>query len=179
MTVMVVLVRGINVGGRSKLAMADLRSIAEGCGFEQVRTYIQSGNLVCSTPERSSAAVAGTLRDALAAATDLQPAVMARSRDEMAAAIDENPFLQRGEDLAHLHVTFLGTGEQASLGTLDVAAYAPEEAAVVGAQLYMFLPEGLGRSKLAGDLARLKGPPGTTRNWRTTAKLLELADEIS
>lgn len=178
MTVMVVLVRGINVGGRSKLAMADLRAVAEGCGFEQVRTYIQSGNLVCTTSQRSSKAVAEQLQAALAASTELQPAVMARTRDELAAAIEDNPFLRRGEDPAHLHVTFLGTGETASLGAVDVAAYAPEEAAVVGAQLYLFLPNGLGRSKLAVDLAKLKGPPGTTRNWRTTTKMLALADEL-
>jgi uncharacterized protein (DUF1697 family) len=179
MTVMVVLVRGINVGGRSKLAMADLREIAEGCGFEQVRTYIQSGNLVCTASQRSSGAVAATLEKALAESTELRPKVMARTRDELAAAIDDNPFLQRGEDPAHLHVTFLGSGEKASLGSLDMSAYAPEEAAVVGAQLYLFLPTGLGRSKLAGDLARLEGPPGTTRNWRTTTKLLAMADELS
>lgn len=180
MTVMVVLVRGINVGGRSKLAMADLRAIAEGCGFAQVRTYIQSGNMVCSTPETSSEAVAAELQGALAAATELQPGVMARTRDELAAAVDGNPFAQRGEDPACLHVTFFGTGEKASLGSLDAAAYAPEELAVVGPQIYMFLPAGLGRSKLAGDLARLKGgPPGTTRNWRTTTKLLTMADELS
>jgi uncharacterized protein (DUF1697 family) len=179
MTVMVVLVRGINVGGRSKLPMADLRAVAEGCGFEQVRTYIQSGNLVCTTSQRSSKAVAATLEKALAEATELQPKVMARTRDEYAAAIDDNPFLQRGEDPAHLHVTFLGTGEKASLGSFDVAAYAPEEAAVVGSQLYLFLPTGMGRSKLTGDLARLKGPPATTRNWRTTTKLLTMADELS
>lgn len=172
---MVVLVRGVNVGGRSKLAMADLRAVAEGCGFEQVRTYIQSGNLVCSTPETSSAAVAATLEKALAEATELQPAVMARTRDEWEAAIDANPFLRRGDDPAHLHVAFLGTGQTASLGDLDVAAYAPEEAAVAGAQLYLFLPTGMGRSKLAGDLAKRKGPPGTTRNWRTTLKLREMA----
>jgi len=176
---MVVLVRGINVGGRSKLAMADLREIAEGCGFEQVRTYIQSGNLVCSTPETSSAAVAATLEKALAEATELQPAVMARTRDEWEAAIDANPFLQRGEDPAHLHVTFLATGDTASLGDFDVAAYAPEEAAVAGAELYLFLPTGMGRSKLAGDLAKRKGPPVTSRDWRTTVKLREMAQEMA
>jgi uncharacterized protein (DUF1697 family) len=179
MTVMVVLVRGINVGGKAKLAMADLREIAEGCGFEQVRTYIQSGNLVCSTSARSSEAVAATLQKALAEGTDLQPLVMARTRDELAAAINDNPFLQRGEDPAHLHVTFLATGEKASLGSLDLSAYAPEEAAAVGSQLYLFLPNGMGRSKLAVDLGRRKGPSGTARNWRTTAKLLEMADETT
>jgi uncharacterized protein (DUF1697 family) len=179
MTVMVVLLRGINVGGRSKLAMADLREIAEGCGFEQVRTYIQSGNLVCTTSQRSSAAVAKALEAALAASTELKPKVMARTRDELAAAIDANPFLRRGEDPAHLHLTFLGGGEKATLGDLDIASYAPEEAAVDGAHLYMFLPNGLGRSKLAGDLAKRKEPQGTTRNWRTTTKLLAMADELS
>jgi uncharacterized protein (DUF1697 family) len=175
MTVMVVLLRGINVGGRSKLAMADLRAIAEGCGFEEVRTYIQSGNLVCEASEPSSAAVAAILEKALAEATDLRPAVMARTADEWAAAVEANPFVPRGEDPAHLHVTFFGTGEEASLDGIDLAAYAPEEAAVSGSQLYLLLPAGIGRSKLAGDLARVKGPPGTTRNWRTTLKLLEMA----
>jgi uncharacterized protein (DUF1697 family) len=159
--------------------MADLRAIAEGCGFEQVRTYIQSGNLVCATSESRSEAVAAVLQGALAEATELRPAVVARTRDELAAAIDDNPFARRGEDPAHLHVTFLGTGEPASLGSFDVAAYAPEDAAAVGSQVYLFLPNGMGRSKLAGDLAKLKGPPGTSRNWRTTTKLLTMADELS
>src|SRR5262249_19274080 len=127
-TVMAVLIRGINVGGKAKLAMADLRRIAEGCGFEQVRTYIQSGNLVCAAAGAERRAVAKTLQEALAGATDVKPDVMARTRDELAAAIEANPYLQRGEDPNHLHVTFLGGTDQASLGDLDLAAYAPEEA---------------------------------------------------
>lgn len=179
MTVMVVLLRGVNVGGRGKLAMADLRRIAEGCGYDQVRTYIQSGNLVCSTAETSSLAVAATLRQALAEQTEVRPDVVVRTHAELARAVDDNPYLRRGEDPTHLHVSFVGGTEPASLGSLDVAPYAPEEATAIGQQLYLFLPNGLGRSKLATDLSRQKGPSVTTRNWRTTTKLLEMAAEVS
>lgn len=175
---MVVLLRGVNVGARTKLPMADLRRIAEGCGFEQVRTYIQSGNLVCSTAETSSAAVAATLQDVLARETEVKPAVLARTRDELAAVVEANPYLKRGEDPAHLHVTFLAGPAEPALGSLDLAAYRPEEVAAIGHELHLFLPNGLGRSKLAGDLARLKGPTGTTRNWRTVTKLLAMAAEL-
>ena len=174
MTVMVALLRGVNVGGKNKLAMADLRSIAEACGFEQVRTYIQSGNLVCASVETSTEIVAEQLRRAIAARTDVRPNVIVRTRDEIAAVVERNPFAKK--DPAHLHVVFIGGSDEASLGSVDTAPYAPEEVAAVGQHLYLYLPSGIGRSKLAADLARKSGSNTTTRNWRTVTKLLELAD---
>jgi uncharacterized protein (DUF1697 family) len=173
-TVMVALLRGVNVGGRNTLAMADLRKIAEECGLGEVRTYIQSGNLVCTSVETSTEIVGDELRRAIAAHTDVRPNVIVRTRDELAAVVQQNPFARK--DPAHLHVVFIGGTDEASLGSVDAAAYAPEEAAVVGQHLYLYLPSGIGRSKLAADLARKSGPSGTTRNWRTVIKLLELAD---
>jgi uncharacterized protein (DUF1697 family) len=184
MTVMVVLLRGVNVGGHSKVPMADLRKWAEAAGFENVKTYIQSGNLVCTTPEKDSAAVAESFRKILVAETELKsPAVMARTRDELAAVIDANPFAQRGEDEAHMHVSFMAPDVDLSkaLDGLDLDSYAPEEVVAVGHEVYLFLPNGMGRSKLATDLAKNKSkrPQGTARNWRTTTKLLAMADELS
>jgi len=176
---MVALVRGVNVGGRTKLAMTDLREAAAACGYEHVRTYIQSGNLVFSTSDRSTAAVAGRLRKALAGSTGLDPAVVVRTVAQLRAVVERNPYVGRGEDPAHLHVVFTSGTAKASLGSVDLARYVPEEAAAVGQQLYLFLPSGLGRSKLAADLARQKGPPGTTRNWRTVTKLVAMADETA
>jgi uncharacterized protein (DUF1697 family) len=173
---MVVLLRGVNVGGRNKLAMADLRSIAEACGFDQVRTYIQSGNLLCTSVESSTEVVAEQLQRAITQSTDTRPNVIVRTRDELAAAVEQNPFARRREDPAHLHVMFMGGPTRASLGSIDAAAYAPEEAAAAGQHLYLLLPSGMGRSKLAADLAHQSGPNSTTRNWRTVIKLLELAD---
>jgi uncharacterized protein (DUF1697 family) len=184
MTVMVVLLRGVNVGGNSKVPMADLRGWAEDAGFEDVKTYIQSGNLVCTTPEKSSTAVAETFRKLLVAETELKsPAVMARTRDELAAVIEANPFARRGEDEGHMHVAFMApdVDPAAAFDGLDLDSYAPEEAVALGHEVYLFLPNGMGRSKLAGDLAKQKAkrPQGTARNWRTTTRLLAMADDLA
>lgn len=72
-----------------------------------------------------------------------------RTRDELASVVAQNPYVQRGEDAAHLHVIFASGEMEASLGSIDLAGYAPEEAAAVDRQLYLFLPLGMGRSKLA------------------------------
>jgi uncharacterized protein (DUF1697 family) len=175
---MVALLRGVNVGGRSKLVMAHLREIAESCGYERVRTYIQSGNLVFASAEPDTDAVAEVLRAAIAEQTSVSPDVMVQTRDELARVVVENPFLARGDDPAHMHVVFTNGPARPALGSLDLDSYAPEAAAAVGRQLYLFLPGGMGRSKLAADLARQKGPSGTARNWRTVTKLLALADEL-
>jgi uncharacterized protein (DUF1697 family) len=173
---MVALLRGVNVGGKAKLAMADLREIVAGCGFEDVRTYIQSGNVVFTTPGKADPdAVAATLATAIAAGSSVAPDVVVRTAAELAAVVDANPFLRRGEDTAHLHVSFTGT--KPDLGIDDLARYAPEEAATAGREVYLFLPNGMGRSKLAADLARRSRPPGTARNWRTVTKLLEMAGD--
>ncbi len=177
MATMVALLRGVNVGGKNKLAMNDLRDIATACGYEQVRTYIQSGNLVFSTTTSDTEVMARELRAAIAQATNVDPDVVVRNRDELASVVKTNPYLKRGEDPGHLHVVFLSGSARASVPLADLASYAPEEAAAVGRQLYLFLPSGVGRSKLAADLSRQKGPAGTMRNWRTVTKLLEMADE--
>jgi len=176
-TALVALLRGVNVGGRT-LPMAELREVVAGCGYGDVRTYIQSGNVVFTAPGRpKDTEVAETIEDALAAATPLAPAVVVRTGPQLAAVIEANPFLRRGEDPAHLHVTFgAGTGD-AEVGIDDLARYAPEEVAAVGREVYLFLPNGMGRSKLAADFARRGGATGTTRNWRTVTKLLAMVDE--
>ncbi|MCU1458267.1 MAG: hypothetical protein JWL73_2359 [Actinomycetia bacterium] len=176
---MVALLRGVNVGGRGKLAMSDLREICAGCGYDDVKTYIQSGNVVFSTSARSTAVVEKKLADAIAAATDVSPAVMVRTRAELEKAMAANPFLQRGEDPNHLHVTFTSGTAKAELTLKDLDRYLPEEVAAIGHQIYFYLPDGLGNSKLAADFARQKSTPGTSRNWRTVTKLLEMADDIA
>ena len=177
--VMVALLRGVNVGGRAKLAMADLRQAAADCGYEDARTYIQSGNLVFSTPTGGTDAVAERLRKAIAERTDVRPEVIVRTRDELRSVVERNPYVTRGERPDHLHVVFTGAEAGAPLGSIDLDRYVPEEAEALGRELYLFLPSGIGRSKLAADLARLKGPPGTTRNWRTVTKLLAMAEELA
>jgi uncharacterized protein (DUF1697 family) len=174
-TAMIALLRGINVGGHGKLPMSDLREIVAGCGYTDVRTYIQSGNVVFASPSGDSEKVARTVRDAVAARADLRPEVVVRTWAEMVDAMGRNPFLARGEDPASLHAVFLGGTARASLGIDDLDRYAPDEVVLDGHEVYLFLPKGIGRSKLAADVDRRLKPSGTTRNWRTVTKLAEMA----
>ena len=175
MTVMVALLRGINVGGKTTLPMAELRALAEGLGYDDVATYIQSGNLVLRTSAAASK-VEQDLAQAIAAQGGVQPAVMVRTLSQLRKVVEGNPFLRRGEDASSCHVVFAAKPTTGGLTELDLPAYAPEEAVASGKELYLFLPGGVGRSKLAGDLAKDKASVGTMRSWRTLTKLLELAD---
>ena len=178
MTVIVALLRGVNVGGKGKLAMADLRAVAEACGIGEARTYIQSGNLVGVTRARGTEPLARRLEAAIASSCGVSPDVTIRTTPQLSEVVDRNPFLRRGEAAEHLHVLF-GIDEGAAVvGLDDLERYAPEEVEAVGRDLHLFLPGGMGRSKLAADLSRHKGAWGTARNWRTITTLLEMAQEI-
>ena len=181
MVVMVALLRGVNVGGRGKLAMADLRAAASGLGHQQVRTYIQSGNLVFASTEPDPQAVGDELSGALGKAMGVAPAVAVRTHADLIAVVERNPFAER--DVAHLHVAFATGTEDASVPLTDLEKYAPEEAVAVGRETFLYLPGGMGRSRLAADLGRkgLTGPgrDATVRNWRTVTKLLEMAEETA
>jgi uncharacterized protein (DUF1697 family) len=174
---MVALLRGINVGGKTTLSMAKLREVAAGLGYDDVGTYIQSGNLFLRSGD-SVSKVEKDLASAIAGLGGVQPAVMVRTRSQLAKVVADNPYLARGEDPQACHVVFGAKAAKPSLARLDLATYAPEEAVAVGKELYLFLPGGMGRSKLAGDLAKDRAAVGTARSWRTVTKLLEMADAL-
>lgn len=166
--------RGINVGKSVRLPMADLRTIAESCGFANPRTHLQSGNLVVTTDD-DPAQVASDLEAAITTATPIAPAVITRSADELRAAIAANPFVDRTDDPTKLHVTF-GRAPFAE-PDLDLAAFAPEEWSTLGRELYLHLPGGLGRSPLAVALDKQhRKAVVTTRNWRTVLAVADLLD---
>ena len=177
MTVMIALLRGVNVGGQTTLPMAELRRAAEGMGYDDVSTYIQSGNLVFRTSDSASAVEDG-LATAIAELGGVRPAVMVRTLAQLRKAVDGNPFIRRGEDAQLCHVVFAARATKSALAGLDLDAYAPEEAIAAGKELYLFLPGGVGRSKLAGDLAKNQAAVGTMRNWRTVTKVLEMAEAL-
>lgn len=178
MTIYVALLRGINVGGRSKLAMADLRAMASDCGFTDVATYIQSGNVVLRSAD-SATDVAASLRSAIAAAGGVDPAIAMRTRAQLSTVIDANPYVGRSDDETQLHVTFAVEGARFTEPALDPDAFAPEAFTVRSREAYLYLPNGMGRSKLAVELAKVRPQDGTTRNWRTTKRLLAMADELA
>jgi len=164
------LLRGVNVGGRAGLRMADLRAVAADVGLTDVETYLQSGNLV-ATVAGSAPAAGEALRAALADATGLDIALATRTATQLRDVIDRCPF----EDVDDVHVSFLVDGARRTAPTIHPSDFDPEEWSVSGRQTYLLLPNGMGRSKLAAALARGRsGAESTVRNWRTVTKLAHL-----
>jgi uncharacterized protein (DUF1697 family) len=182
----VALLRGVNVGG-AKLAMTDLREVVASLGHDDVATYIQSGNVVFTSPQADTAALADALEREIASRTDVQPSVVVLSRDQLAQVIAANPY--PGEDNPRfLHAVFrrseMTPGELSAVAAAEERARAkgsPDEATVIGATLYLHTPAGLGRSELAAQLSRAGGAMGarsggTARNWATVTRLMSLLD---
>jgi uncharacterized protein (DUF1697 family) len=166
----VALLRGVNVGGRT-LPMAELRELVESLGFGDVRTYIQSGNVLFSAPRKPKADV---LEAAIERRFGLQVDVMLRSPAELRRVIERNPFPDA--ERSKLHVGFMARKPAAAtVAALDGDAFAPERFAIVGTDLYLHLPNGMGRTKLPDYVLRRVKVPTTIRNWNTVSKLAELA----
>lgn len=172
MATTVALIRGVNVAGR-KLPMAELRELVESLGFDDVRTYIQSGNVLFSG-KRPAPAV---LEAAIERRFGLEVDVMLRSPAQIERALERNPFPDA--DRSKLHVGFMATKPTpAAVAGLDGGPFLPEEFAVVGAELYLHLPNGMGRTKLPDYVIRRLKVPTTLRNWNTVTKLAELAKNV-
>lgn len=173
----VALLRGINVGGHTKLAMADLRRLLEDLGHDEVRTYIQSGNVVFTSDRTDPDALGAQLRERLQAELGVSPTVLIRTREQLAAIAAENPYTeQAAADPTKVHVGFLSSEpDDPSVFAFDADVYAPEELMLGEGVVYLHLPHGMGRSRLAADLGkRRSGVEVTVRNWRTVVKLLEM-----
>jgi len=168
--------RAINLGSRNKLAMPKLREIVEGLPATDVSTHVQSGNVVFRSTLRSTAKVEQALEKALKKEAGLEVRVMVRTPAQLARLVDGCPFASRCDDPTKLHVTFLEEAPAKSkLEAIDPEGFLPDEWAVEGQEVYLFCPEGYGRSKLSN--AYFEGQlklAGTTRNWRTVTTLAEL-----
>ncbi|MER5933014.1 DUF1697 domain-containing protein [Streptomyces sp. NPDC002054] len=172
------LLRGINVGGAKKVPMAQLREVLEELGHTGVQTYLQSGNAVFTAPDQDPAALARTLERAIEARFGFRVATLVVDGPYLQAVADACPYPAAELAGKQLHATFLS--EQPApdrFAAIDREAFLPEEFTVGNRVLYLYAPNGLGRSKLAEALHRpalLKGIDATTRNWNTVAKLVEL-----
>jgi uncharacterized protein (DUF1697 family) len=169
------LLRGVNLG-RNRISMADLRALVEALGAGDVRTYVQSGNVVFSSG-LSPAQLEQRLAESLRQSVGLDVAVLVRTAGELAELVAGNPFLASGADAATLHVTFLAAEPAADLVRgLHERSFGAEELRVVGRAVYLRCPKGYGRTKLSNAfLERQLAVPATTRNWRTVEALAELS----
>jgi uncharacterized protein (DUF1697 family) len=172
----IVLLRGINLAGRNRVAMPALREALEEAGFEDVRTYLQSGNVLLSSgasPKR----VAQLCEKEIASRFGLEIAVVVRTRDELADVVARNPLGDVASDPKRYQVSFLEQKlPRAAVERLQAAAAPGERLVASGRELYAWHPAGVARSKLWSALAGTSlGVTATARNWTTVTKLLELA----
>jgi uncharacterized protein (DUF1697 family) len=176
MTTYAAMLRGINVSGRNRLAMEDLRALVTAVGGTDVRTYIQSGNAVFVS-RRSASAVVGSLESGLESALGSKVPVLVRTKEELEAIIETNPFLHRGEDPKVLHVTFMGAVPRPeAVASVPMKTADTDELQVSGREVYLFCPNGYGNTKLTNSFFEKRlGSSATTRNWKTVTKLVELA----
>lgn len=176
MTTWIVLLRGVNVGGRRKLPMAALRELLAKVGFENVRTYIQSGNIVLDSPEGDRDSVACSIRDAIEGRFGFAPPTFVLDVDAFDAAIAANPFPEGEQDPKAVHFFFLAEPDQsADLDGLRELATQGEEFVVTETVFYLHTPNGFGRSKLAERLHRFIGTEVTARNYRSVQAIRALA----
>ncbi|MFC7302913.1 DUF1697 domain-containing protein [Streptomyces monticola] len=178
MTTYAALLRGINVGGHKKLPMAELRTLLTGLGHGDVRTHLQSGNAVFTSASGDEDTLAAELGKAIERHFGFQVDCLVRSGAYLRAVADACPYPAATLEGKQLHVTYFSepVGPE-RFAAVDPSAYAPEGFALGDRALYLYAPEGLGRSKLAEALARpglLKGVVATSRNWNTVTKLVEL-----
>ncbi|MEM7538227.1 MAG: DUF1697 domain-containing protein [Chloroflexota bacterium] len=176
MRTQVALLRGINVGGRNKLPMRELVDVFEYLGAHNVKTYIQSGNVVfqCEEPLGVSA-ISDTIRDRHGFA----PRVFLMSIEQLEQAITANPYPEAVDEPKTLHLYFLNTpAAQPELDAMTALKKESERFHLTEQVFYLHAPNGIGRSKLAERVEKLLGVPTTARNWRSAVKILELARKV-
>ncbi|MFL5568034.1 MAG: DUF1697 domain-containing protein [Gemmatimonadaceae bacterium] len=173
MTTHIALLRGINLGGHRPVGMTDLRNFMTEIGFEDVRTLLQSGNIVFSSKVRTGAELERFLETEAAERLSLEVDFFVRTPEEWKAIIRQNPFRKEAErDPAHLTVLFLKSApEPEDVAALQAEIKGPETVKGKGKQAYVFYPKGIGRSKLTPAILEKRFGRGTARNWSTVLKL--------
>jgi uncharacterized protein (DUF1697 family) len=182
MPVLISLLRGVNLGGHRKVKMDDLRALYESLGFENVQTYINSGNVIFKTSGRDMVRLRKRIEDAIESACGFRSDVVLRTPADLQGVIARNPFAARpGIDGSRLAIHFLGADPSAAareqVRAIDAA---PEELLIDGRELYIYYTNGMARPKLSLALVeKTLKTSGTSRNWNTVRKLLEMAEKLT
>lgn len=166
------LIRGINVGRAKRVAMADLRALVKGLGYGDVRTLLNSGNVVFTTPRAAPGDAAARIEKALATRLGVSARVTVLSAAELAAAATDNPLLEVADDPSRLMVAVLNNpADRTKLEPLLKQDWATEVLAIGARVAYLWCAEGILASRLSEAVSRVLGDAVTTRNWATVMKL--------
>jgi uncharacterized protein (DUF1697 family) len=180
MPIYVCMLRGINIGPHKRIKMGQLRKSFEALGFDQVKTYIQSGNAVFKTGKSSSAGLSKKIRKKILQDFGFPVSVVTRTADEMYKTVANNPFLKESAiDPQKLHVMFLSEqSTPAALKELDAVTVAPDQCRCSSEQIYFYLPNGVSKSVLWNSpVDRILAVITTTRNWKTVTQLAQMCEE--
>jgi uncharacterized protein (DUF1697 family) len=172
----VALLRGINVGGNKRVAMADLRATLESLGYDDVSTILQSGNAVFTTPRSDPDTLGRAIERVIETRLGMDVKVLVRTGPELARIVSANPLPEAAAEPAKLHVAFLSAAPDAGwFESIDTSRYERDAFRLGERELYVWYRDGAGRSKLTNDmLERRLGVTATSRNWNTVTKLAEL-----
>src|ERR1700729_1230064 len=179
MTAQIALLRGINVGSHNRIPMADLRGLLAELGYPDARTLVQSGNIVLST-ELAPDELAAELERAIVDRFGVRTPVVVRTREELAEVVALDPLGDVAEEHKLYQVSFLSAEpDPEAVAKIAQDDFAPEIFVQVGREIYAWHPGGIHNSRLARMLSDKRlGVIATARNWKTTTKLLEMADEL-
>lgn len=179
MNTYIALLRGINVGGRNSLPMKELVFLLEGLGCRNVKTYIQSGNVVFQAGIGASR-LAPKIGQEIERHHGFEPYVLLLTIGDLEAAIAANPFPEAESDPKDLHFGFLeALPANPDLDKLETMKAKTERFKLIKKVFYLHAPDGVGRSRLASNSERLLGVSMTDRNWRTVCKIQEIAEELA
>jgi len=176
MPVYISLLRAINLAGHNRMKMSELEAAMRSLGFDEVKTYLQSGNVIFRA-RGPSAKLSETIEAKIERVFGFSVTVISRTAEEMGKAIQNNPFLeQNGVDPSHLHVTFLESAPTGAVEKLDRLRGEPDQFRHRGRELYLYCCQGYGRTKLSNQaIERALALRATTRNWRTVNQLYQMA----
>jgi len=181
MPVLISMLRGVNLPHHNKINMPALRAVYESLKFRNPQTYLQSGNVIFQTREKSSSALAKKIQNAIEGEFGCRPEVILRTTDELRNAVADTPFLSsRGLEPGKVLVTFLAAepGPESRV-TLQGLSSHPEELHLLGRELYIYFPNGAGKSKLPwSSVEKLLKVTGTARNWNSVTNMLAMAEEM-
>ena len=173
------LLHGINVGGQRRIRMEELRALYESLNFNNVRTYLQSGNVIFDSHKSSISGLTNTIETTIEQTFGFSVATLIRTKKEFYNLIESNPFLDEcNGDITKLHVTFLSdTPSSSSVIEIKEVDYGSDQLFISGKEIHLYCPNGYGRTKLSNSFIERKlGMSATTRNWKTVTTLFDLSD---
>jgi len=182
MTTYIALLRGINVSGQNKIRTEVLRHLVEELGLQKVQTYVQSGNVLFESDESDTSNLAGQIEMQITKTLGMMVPVLVRSAADFGCILKTNPFVSgRQEDPGQLYVTFLHQLPDLALAAmLQPPAGEMDEFAIIGQEVFLFCPNGYGRTKLSNNwFERKLNQVATTRNWKTVNTLYQMTMETS